>query len=78
MKLRFDGRDLTDKFRYSEMRRCRPECICACTGILFFVPLVSVPESRYGREQKGGGQSNCLFLSNVKERLEKNQKNRYT
>lgn len=49
MKLRFDGRDRTDKFRYSEMRRCRPECICACTGILFFVPLVAVPESRYGR-----------------------------
>lgn len=49
MKLRFDGRDHTDKFRYPEMKRCRFECICACTGLLFFVPLVSVPESRFGR-----------------------------
>jgi uncharacterized membrane protein len=25
------------------------ECICACTGLLFFLPLVSAPDSRYGR-----------------------------
>ena len=65
MKLRFDGRDLTDKFRYSEMRRCRPECICACTGILFFVPLVSVPESRYGRYWANQGLIVCLVCGFV-------------
>ena len=28
---------------------CRPESACACTGLLFFLPLVSIPESRFGR-----------------------------
>ncbi len=49
MRLSFEGRDYTDKFRYPDMKKCRFECICACTGLMFFIPLVSVPESRYGR-----------------------------
>lgn len=47
--LKFWGRDYSQKFKYPEIKRCRFECLCACTGIMFFVPLVSIPESRYGR-----------------------------
>lgn len=47
--LRFDGKDYTRKFKYPEAKRCRFECLCACTGVMFFIPLVSIPESRYGR-----------------------------
>ncbi len=49
MRLRFNGRDHTSKFKKSDMKNCRFECICACTGIMFFIPLVSKPESRIGR-----------------------------
>lgn len=49
MKLIANGHDHTAKFRDYDRKRCRLESLCACTGILFFVPLVSTPESRYGR-----------------------------
>lgn len=49
VKLRFEGEEHTARFRDDELRGCRFECLCACTGILFFIPLVSTPESRFGR-----------------------------
>ncbi|MBQ4064633.1 MAG: hypothetical protein IJD10_00885 [Clostridia bacterium] len=49
MRFRFSGRDYTAKFREEDTRVCRIECACACTGLLFFLPLVSAPESRFGR-----------------------------
>ncbi len=67
MRLCFHGRDYTDKFRYPDMKKCRFECICACTGLMFFIPLVSVPESRYGRYWANQGilillvELACLF-----------------
>ncbi len=49
MAFRFRGRDYTAHFHKYDIRTCRIECACACTGILFFLPLVSAPESRFGR-----------------------------
>ncbi len=49
MTLRFNGRDHTAKFKRIDTRHGRFECICACTGVMFFIPLVSIPESRFGR-----------------------------
>lgn len=49
MKISIYGKDYTGKFRVSEIKSCKFGCMCACTGILFFIPLVSAPESRYGR-----------------------------
>lgn len=49
MRLRFNGRDHTEKFKKSDLQNCRFECLCACMGIMFFIPLVSIPESRFGR-----------------------------
>lgn len=71
MKFRFDGKDHTDKFKPQETRLCRFECVCACTGILFFVPLVSVPESRFGRYWANQGlivlliEISCLICGTV-------------
>ena len=49
MPFRFPGRDYTAFFRQRGAVPCRPESVCACTGLLFFLPLVSLPESRFGR-----------------------------
>ena len=49
MGIRIRGRDRTRAFAKHERRGCRLESACACTGLLFFLPLVSAPESRFGR-----------------------------
>jgi len=49
MAFRFRGRDYTARFHPLDIRSCRIECACACTGLLFFLPLVSAPDSRFGR-----------------------------
>lgn len=49
MAFSFVSREYTKKFHPDDRRCCRIECVCACSGILFFLPLVSVPESRFGR-----------------------------
>ncbi len=49
MELKLNGKDHTRRFHPDDRRCCRVECVCACTGILFFLPLVSVPDSRFGR-----------------------------
>ncbi len=49
MAIRLVGRDHTRSFRKIDTRICRFECVCAGTGLLFFLPLVSAPESRFGR-----------------------------
>ncbi len=49
MGIRLIGRDHTRSFRKFETRGCRFESVCACTGLLFFLPLVSAPESRFAR-----------------------------
>ena len=42
-------KDHTKRFHPDDRRCCKIECICACTGLLFFLPLVSVPGSKFGR-----------------------------
>ena len=49
MALNFTSREYTKKFHPDDARCCRVECICACSGILFFLPLISFPDSRFGR-----------------------------
>ena len=49
MALNLRSREYTKKFHPSDVASCRIECMCACTGILFFLPLVSAPDSKYGR-----------------------------
>ena len=49
MAVNFTSREYTKKFHPDDTRSCRVECICACSGILFFLPLISFPESRFGR-----------------------------
>ncbi|MBQ0102263.1 MAG: hypothetical protein KBT31_05670 [Firmicutes bacterium] len=49
MKLRFDGKEYTKYYPADERKAVRNECLCAATGILFFVPLVSAPDSQYGK-----------------------------
>ena len=49
MAFRFHGRDYTSRFHPLDRKACRIECACACTGLLFFLPLVSAPDSRFGR-----------------------------
>ncbi len=49
MKLSFNGKEHTKRFHPDDVASCRVECVCACTGLLFFLPLVSVPDSRFGR-----------------------------
>ncbi len=49
MAIRWKGRDHTRQFHPLDRRSCRLECACAATGLLFFLPLVSAPESRFGR-----------------------------
>ena len=49
MQIRFHGREYTKRYHPDDISSCRTECICACTGLLFFLPLVSHPNSRFGR-----------------------------
>ncbi len=46
---KFHTNDYTKDFSEIDVENSKWECICACTGLLFFVPLVSIPESKYGR-----------------------------
>ncbi len=49
MAINFSSREHTRKFDPNDISCCRIECICACTGLLFFLPLISFPDSRFGR-----------------------------
>lgn len=49
MRFSLKTKEYTGKYHPDDIRSCRIECVCACTGLLFFLPLVSVPNSRYGR-----------------------------
>lgn len=49
MRLRAKGKEHTKRYAPDDRRCCKPECVCACTGLLFFLPLVSVPDSKFGR-----------------------------
>ncbi len=49
MRFRLNGKEYTKNYHPDDRRCCRVECTLACTGILFFLPLVSVPNSRFGR-----------------------------
>lgn len=49
MAVDFSAREYTRKFHPDDRRSCRVECVCACSGLLFFLPLVSAPDSRFGR-----------------------------
>ncbi|MBO4770322.1 MAG: hypothetical protein J5563_06025 [Clostridia bacterium] len=48
-KLKFDGKEYTKLYPADERRAYRNQCMCAATGILFFIPLVSCPDSQYGK-----------------------------
>ncbi len=48
-RFRFDGKEYTKRFEEDERRAYIGECLCAATGLLFFVPLVSAPDSEYGK-----------------------------
>lgn len=50
-KMRFSAKrkDHTKRFHPDDRRCCKIECACACSGLLFFLPLVSVPGSKFGR-----------------------------
>jgi uncharacterized membrane protein len=49
MAINFSSKEYTKRFHPDDARCCRVECVCACSGILFFLPLISFPESRFGR-----------------------------
>lgn len=49
MGLNLKTREYTKRFHPDDIRSCRVECVCACTGVLFFLPLVSMPDSKYGK-----------------------------
>ncbi len=49
MSTSFKLRDHTKRFKQSDIRAVKFERVCSATGILFFVPLVSTPESRCAR-----------------------------
>lgn len=61
MKLYLKGRNFTGHYKPFAVRAVRFERICAATGIFFFIPLVSTPESRCGRFCAGQGLI-VLFL----------------
>ena len=48
MPIRFFGKNYTAALRKRGAVPCRPESAFACTGLLFFLPLVSLPDSRFG------------------------------
>lgn len=49
MRLILHGKEHTKRYHPEDIASSRIESICACTGLLFFLPLVSQPDSRYGR-----------------------------
>lgn len=49
MHFTFQGKEYTKRYHPDDIATSRIEGICACTGLLFFLPLVSQPNSRYGR-----------------------------
>ena len=49
MRLSAKGKEHTRRFHPDDRRSCVVECVCACTGLLFFLPLVSLPGSKFGR-----------------------------
>ena len=49
MALDLRSREYTKRYHPDDISSCKVECICACTGLLFFLPLVSMPDSKYGR-----------------------------
>ena len=49
MAIDFSAKEYTKKFHPDDTRCCRVECVCACSGLLFFLPLISVPDSRFGK-----------------------------
>ena len=49
MRIDLSGKEYTKKYHPMDVKSCKIESVCACTGILFFLPLVSAPNSRYGR-----------------------------
>ena len=49
MRFVFHGKEHTKRFHPDDIATCRAESACACTGLLFFLPLVSQPNSRFGR-----------------------------
>ena len=49
MRLNTRRKEYTKRFHPDDRRCCKVECVCACTGLLFFLPLVSVPGSKFGR-----------------------------
>ncbi len=49
MRFQFKPKEHTKRFDPDDRRCCKIECVCACTGLLFFLPLVSVPTSKFGR-----------------------------
>lgn len=61
MGLNLKTREHTRRFHPDDIRSCKIECVCACSGVLFFLPLVSVPESRYGKYWANQGLLVLLF-----------------
>ncbi len=49
MNISVKFRDYTKRFRKANVKAVKFERICAATGLLFFVPFVSAPESRSAR-----------------------------
>ena len=49
MHLNANRKEHTKRFHPDDRRCCKVESACACTGLLFFLPLVSVPGSKFGR-----------------------------
>lgn len=49
MAFNLKRKDHTRRYHPDDRRCCKIECICACTGLLFFLPLVSAPGSKFGR-----------------------------
>lgn len=45
----FDGKEYTRYYPEDERKATKNECICAATGVLFFIPLISIPDSQYGK-----------------------------
>lgn len=48
-ELKFDGKEYTKLYPADERRAYRNQCMCAATGVLFFIPFVSCPDSQYGK-----------------------------
>lgn len=49
MKKLLKGKDHTAKFHVKDIKANRVNAVIACTGMLFFIPLVAAPESRFGK-----------------------------